>query len=199
MRDTITVLLEVVQEFTADSLALIALYNATDGSNWNVPWNLDTIISTWHGVTINDGRVTEVDLSNNLPNNFLAETLPESIKDLTNLQSLNLSNNSLESLPALNTISSSTSIDVSTNNLDFSSIIPNLLDENDNPRGDNFIYNSQAILDTRDTIVEKLGNNIELTINNDYETNNYQWYKDGTKIEMLQRKIILYIRCLIKI
>ena len=121
-RDTITLSLELVEEFNADSLALVELYDATDGSNWNVPWNLDDNVSTWYGVTINDGRVTELDLSNN----FLAETLPEEIKDLTNLQSLNLSNNSLESLPSLSAISSSTSIDISNNNLDFSSIIPNL-------------------------------------------------------------------------
>ena len=64
-RDTITMLLEVVQELTADSLALVDLYNATDGRNWDNTWNLDDNVIEWHGVTINDGRVTELDLSNN--------------------------------------------------------------------------------------------------------------------------------------
>ena len=112
------------------------------------------------------------------------------------MQSLNLSNNSLESLPSLNTISSSTSIDVSTNNLDFNSIIPNLRDENDNLRGDNFIYAPQKTLDTKDSIAQKLGNSTLLTVSYDYENNNYQWYKDGTKIQNGYRERVCY-KCIL--
>ncbi len=32
-----------------DSLALVALYNATDGANWTNTWNLNDPMSTWYG------------------------------------------------------------------------------------------------------------------------------------------------------
>ena len=200
-------LLEVVEELITDSLALLSIYNATDGKNWNVPWNLDTNVIQWHGVTIINGRVNKLDLSTNslagaisieigkltnlktlnLSTNSLTN-IPEEIIILNNLQSLNLSNNSLDSLPLLIAINNTASINVSGNNLDFSSIIPNFFDGNNNPRGDNFIYNSQAALGVKDTIIEKLGNNIQFTISNDYLNNNYQWYKDGVPIQDATKK-----------
>jgi len=33
-----------------DSIALVALYNATDGANWSKKWLLDTPLEDWHGV-----------------------------------------------------------------------------------------------------------------------------------------------------
>ncbi len=35
---------------TADSLALVALYNSTDGANWTDQWDLDQPVSTWDGI-----------------------------------------------------------------------------------------------------------------------------------------------------
>ena len=52
----------------ADRAALVALYNATGGPNWNSNnnWLSDVPISEWSGVTTDDnGRVTELDLSQN--------------------------------------------------------------------------------------------------------------------------------------
>ena len=48
-----------------DRAALVALYAATDGANWddNTGWLSDAPLSEWHGVTTDtDGRVTELDL-----------------------------------------------------------------------------------------------------------------------------------------
>ena len=48
-----------------DKQALIALYNATDGPNWNYSdyWLTDPPIWAWYGVTVDaEGRVTELDL-----------------------------------------------------------------------------------------------------------------------------------------
>ena len=176
-RNTITIIDEAR---SIDSLALVALYNATDGSNWNdtTNWLSDEPLDIWYGITIYQGRVTELDLSTN----SLTGTVNEEIKDLTNLQSLNLFNNSLESLPLLSAISNTTSIDISNNNLDFSSIIPNLRDENDNPREDKFIFIPQSLLDTRDTLFEQTGNSTTLSVSDDHQDNVYQWYKDGDKI-----------------
>ena len=48
-----------------DREALVALYNATDGENWDISdnWLSDAPLGEWDGVTTDDdGRVTELDL-----------------------------------------------------------------------------------------------------------------------------------------
>ncbi|GAB5520406.1 MAG: hypothetical protein RhofKO_26570 [Rhodothermales bacterium] len=76
----------------ADSLALIALYNATDGPNWSTNTNwLQGPLSTWHGVTVTDGRVWGLILSGNQ----LTGTIPSEIGDLTALTNWELSGNGL--------------------------------------------------------------------------------------------------------
>jgi len=102
---------------TRDSLALIALFNNTNGPNWqNENWNLNEPMSLWPGVTLNEfGCVTEINLESfgllgiippeignlsnlrklNLRDNFLVNDVPASLRNLTNLKSLNLSANNL--------------------------------------------------------------------------------------------------------
>ncbi|UCH10823.1 MAG: VCBS repeat-containing protein [Fidelibacterota bacterium] len=75
-----------------DSLALVDLYNSTDGDNWtyNTNW-LSGPVSSWYRVTVTDGRVAEVELySSNL-----SDTIPSSIGDLVNLTILRLDGNTL--------------------------------------------------------------------------------------------------------
>jgi len=100
-----------------DSLALVALYDSTDGPNWttNTNW-LTGPVSEWHGITVIGGRVTELFLSSNnlsgtippkigdltslniieLDNNQISGNIPEDIYNLTNLITLQLSSNQLE-------------------------------------------------------------------------------------------------------
>ena len=75
-----------------DSLALVALYNSTDGANWtnNSNW-LTGPVSTWFGITVSDGRVTEVVLRSN----NLVGTIPAEIGNLTELITLDLYTNQL--------------------------------------------------------------------------------------------------------
>ncbi len=75
-----------------DSLALVALYNATNGPNWatNTNW-LTGPLSTWHGVVVSDGRVTSVSLGGNQ----LTGTLPDALGDLSALISLGLEFNQI--------------------------------------------------------------------------------------------------------
>jgi Leucine-rich repeat (LRR) protein len=70
-----------------DSLALVALYDSTDGENWvnSTNW-LTGDVSDWFGVTVSDGRVTELSLFNN---NMIG-TLPPKIGDLTGMQILSI-------------------------------------------------------------------------------------------------------------
>lgn len=74
-----------------DSLALVALYNSTEGENWKYGWNLNRPISTWRGVTVNaEGCVTRLKLASN---NRLNGTLPPEFGNLQDLEYLKISNN----------------------------------------------------------------------------------------------------------
>jgi len=86
----------------ADSVeynALMDLYDSTDGPNWvrNTNWgNRDVSFSEWDKVTAVNGDVTELLLyENNLKGN-----IPASIKDLSALEVISLSNDSIYSLPS---------------------------------------------------------------------------------------------------
>jgi len=73
-----------------DSLALIALYNSTDGANWNNPWNISQPVSTWIGVTIDSsGRVTRLYLSYR----NLVGIVPSEIGNFTELTHLSIMGN----------------------------------------------------------------------------------------------------------
>jgi len=75
-----------------DSLALVALYNATGGENWSSSWNFNEPFGNWDGVTLNaSGCVSELDLSFKNLNGVI----PSSIEDLEFLVQLNLSSNNL--------------------------------------------------------------------------------------------------------
>ena len=79
----------------ADSLALVAIYNASDGANWTKnKWELDKPIDTWPAVTVTDGRVTALKLTTS---GVIAQewTLPEEIGDLTELTDLRINSNKL--------------------------------------------------------------------------------------------------------
>jgi len=64
-----------------DSLALVDLYNSTNGPNWvrNQRWvKNNNPVPTWYGITVTGTRVTAI----NLPHNNLAGSLPSSIGNL---------------------------------------------------------------------------------------------------------------------
>lgn len=60
----------------ADSLALLALYNSTQGENWTNKWDLTKPVSEWYGVKLNsfDSAIHVVDLE--LNKNNLEGTIP---------------------------------------------------------------------------------------------------------------------------
>ena len=78
-----------------DSLALVALFNATDGENWTVRWNLKRPMRTWQQVQVDeiDGemRVTKV-----MPAGFgLKGTIPEDIKYMDKLRYFSVEKNKI--------------------------------------------------------------------------------------------------------
>ncbi|MBK9631561.1 MAG: T9SS type A sorting domain-containing protein [Saprospiraceae bacterium] len=98
----------------SDSLALVKLYQSTNGLNWHVRWNLAQPINTWYGVEL-DGtgcvvalRLQGLNLDGPLPvelgnlrnlqllylfDNNLTGALPGNIGFLTNLLDLNIESN----------------------------------------------------------------------------------------------------------
>jgi Leucine-rich repeat (LRR) protein len=101
-----------------DSLALVALYDSTNGEGWsnNENWISAQKIDDWYGVTVEGDRVTQIRLkSNNLSGpipdeicnltellvldfyvNSLSGTIPANIGNLSNLLQLSLNHNQLE-------------------------------------------------------------------------------------------------------
>lgn len=79
---------------TTDSLALVDLYNSTNGPNWtkHINWLTIAPVSTWYGVGVTNNRVTSLSLTANRLNG----KLPSSIGNLTGLQSLDLYANNLK-------------------------------------------------------------------------------------------------------
>ena len=69
---------------TKEKSALIAFYNATEGTNWSNTWELESPVSSWYGVVINNDKVVEL----NLPFNNLKGSLPSELGDLIHLQNL---------------------------------------------------------------------------------------------------------------
>lgn len=75
-----------------DSLALVDLYTATNGSNWYVSWDLTTPINTWHGITLDAGQCVKwIDLQDN----NLTGSLPISIGSFQQLEYLYLHENNI--------------------------------------------------------------------------------------------------------
>ena len=74
----------------SDSLALVALYDSTDGANWKNTWDLNQSVSNWYGITVSGDRVTQIHLYGNQLNGHL----PPQLGDLSALTSMEISANS---------------------------------------------------------------------------------------------------------
>ena len=75
-----------------DSLALVALYDSTNGAGWthNDNW-LSGPAPSWYGITIQNGRVTQIDLHDN----NLTGTIPYALGQCDSLKYLYLYSNNL--------------------------------------------------------------------------------------------------------
>jgi hypothetical protein len=88
-----------ISQLAQDSLALVDLYNSTNGSGWtrHANWLTAAPLSSWFGVVITNGRVTSLGLSND----NLQGSIPSALGNLSNLTRLYLNNNQLtDSIPS---------------------------------------------------------------------------------------------------
>lgn len=95
--------------------ALISIYNTTNGSQWNRPWDLQKDPRNWFGITIKNGDVTEIALNNNA----LQGVFPNSLSIFTKLSKLDLGNNDLsgEVSTSISTLGALQTLDISNNHL----------------------------------------------------------------------------------
>ena len=85
----------------AECEALVSLYESNNGEGWTLKdnWLETSTVGNWYGITVESGHVVEINLDlNNLNGSF-----PTDLEDLSHLQSLDLSWNSLTgSIPPRN-------------------------------------------------------------------------------------------------
>ena len=127
-RVTVTVAFQARADST-DRAALVALYEATDGPNWvnNENWLTDGPLGEWYGVSVGDGgRVTMLDLAGEWDGedwtwrqHGLAGRIPPELRNLTELQELELHHNRLTGpVPSeLGTLSNLTHLSLHNNDL----------------------------------------------------------------------------------
>ena len=154
-----------LSKLNGDSLELVKLYNATNGDQWENPWDLSQPVSTWHGVTLTDNgcSVKSIDLSDE----GLSGQIPN--LDLSNLESLNLSENQLSgSIPDFNNLNSLETLDISMNRFTFRGVP-------DSINVSTFEYFPQNNI----PIYKKEGNKLYVEAGGGVENNTYSWYKGG--------------------
>ncbi|MFO8234907.1 MAG: T9SS type A sorting domain-containing protein [Bacteroidales bacterium] len=190
-----------------DSLALVEIYENMNGENWENQdnWLTDAPVKDWRGITVENHRVTEMDLYNiNVSGNFVEElwdltgltyldlsynsiedSITSRIENLHNLKYLYLNNNQLEELPDLSGL----------NNLIYCQIKNNLFSFGDLETANietqyNYIYAPQDTLLPLD--VDTTNNTITLAALAKSPNNNYQWFKDGEILTKETDSIITY-------
>lgn len=156
-----------------DSLALVQLFQHTNGGEWrsSAGWFTDNL-PAWQGITVTNNRVTEI----NLPANNLAGKVPKDILDMLSLIQIDLSGNAISDIPDFNSLKHLAATDVSENRLDFGSLIANASLSGIN-------YASQARIGVMlDTVVD-VGSDFTVTVVSGGEGNMYTWKHNGVTLE----------------
>jgi Leucine-rich repeat (LRR) protein len=167
--------------------SLKELYDNSQGSLWvnNTNW-LDTTnhtVDDWYGITVEDGHVTQIILSgNNLQNNAFEESI-----QLPYLRWISLEDNSLTgfNFSKTDSLKNLDSLIISNNHLIFEDIEPAFSTLVYSNYKNNFYYSPQAKIDVQENVEVLINQNYSFEISEEYISPNdqFQWYKDGTKLE----------------
>ncbi|HEY0744926.1 MAG TPA: carboxypeptidase regulatory-like domain-containing protein [Chryseosolibacter sp.] len=164
-------------DFVTDSLALVALYNATGGTlpspqGWTTKTNwLQTNVDSWHGITVTGRSITQV----NLPANNLTGDVPDHLVDILSLQSVNLSGNAIATIPVFTENPEINSLNVTDNRLTFASLEPNAA-----VLGLNYL--TQANFGTARDESVPVGSPVTLEANAGGAGSVYQWKRNGSNV-----------------
>ncbi|MEM8891642.1 MAG: hypothetical protein AAGD28_26930, partial [Bacteroidota bacterium] len=159
-----------------DSLALVSIYNNTNGPRWNRNWELDKPASTWSGVdTDGNGNVIALSIAeNNMRGTFDGF---DPANQLTSLTNLSLADNFIT---AITVPPSVTFLDVSINRLSLSDVSEFILV----PPNPNFTVQPQRAFGPDVKASAILGDSVQLVVEEDTsptppgaQGNNYLWSK----------------------
>ncbi|MDW3196605.1 MAG: Ig-like domain-containing protein [Cytophagales bacterium] len=166
--NTVTVLTATDPGTSRDSLALVAIYNATDGANWerNNNW-LTGRLRTWENLSVDATRVTGINLSNN----NLHGTIAPLTTGLGEVTSLDLSNNELQGVGGLTSMSSLETLDVSGNFIQFGDL------ENLVGAATNVNYDNQGIVLEEVRALQEIGTSYTVDRTITGSSNTYEWYE----------------------
>jgi Leucine-rich repeat (LRR) protein len=114
------------QVIPQDSLALVSLYDSTNGASWtdNTNWLSVQSVSNWFGISVSNGRVTRISLDLN----NLSGTIPPDFANLTGLTYLNLERNDISGPFPQQVLSLTGLTDLIIRNNNFTGSIPNNID-----------------------------------------------------------------------
>ena len=155
-----------------DSLALVSLFNGSNGTAWTKKTNWKSgLLASWQGVTQTGQSITSLTLNTAGINGVV----PDEVADILALQTINLSGNGLTKLPDFSGLTALTSLNVSSNKLDFAS-----LEANAGILGIN--YSNQAEINLATDKLVPAGTSYTLKAPTGGTANQYQWKKNGTAI-----------------
>lgn len=171
-------LVQAVPQIEKD--ALIALYNATDGPNWNnnENWNSALPVDSWYGVKTNNGHVSGIYLYNN----NLTGILPADMVNLSQIEHVRVSNNNLYgAIPDLTGLSNLTGFTIWNNNFQFGDFENEFNDYITLTTSNNGFFNYSPMNKVETEIV------VDIVAGSNYSYNmptisgtgiTYQWYKN---------------------
>jgi hypothetical protein len=168
-------------DLVTDSLALVALYNATGGPTWTTRTNwLTGDVDTWFGITVNGQSITAV----NLPSNKLTSDVPDPLVDIQALQTVNLSGNSLTSIPDFSLNTEITTLNVSNNRLTFASLEPNATVPG-------LSYLTQANFGTGKDELVPVGTAVQFEADAGGVSSTYQWKRENVLVAGANASVLL--------
>jgi Leucine-rich repeat (LRR) protein len=164
-----------VASLERDTRVLQALFDALGGATWT------GVAANWRTNPIGQPEVTLNALGTrvvgiNLSGKGLSGEMPRQLRTMTDLTSLDLSNNSLSSVPSLTNIVGLTNLNVSNNRLQFQSIQNNLAIQT-------YSFSPQATISANTRVRQPQGTKATLSAVVRGSNLTYQWYfKDNTII-----------------
>jgi hypothetical protein len=161
-----------------DYATLIDFYNSTGGPNWTDAatnnWNTNTPLSTWSGVTLNEnGNVTSIIRFSN----GLEGSIPSSMTNLEQLESINISGNNLSAdIPDFGSMANIESLDLVRNDFSIADFETNF---ESNSTISNFRFAFQNLRDAPIEIEPITGEDYEFSMSEVAGTDvQYQWYRE---------------------